>query len=81
MGGSADLAPSTKTHADFDGAGDFEADNYGGRNLHFGIREHAMGAIVNGMSLTKVCGLRRHVLRLHAITCAAIRLAPSWTCR
>ena len=43
IGGSADLAPSTKTRLTFEGAGDFEAGNYGGRNLHFGIREHAMG--------------------------------------
>lgn len=54
MGGSADLAPSTKTRLTFEGVGDFTADNYGGRNLHFGIREHAMGAILNGMSLAKV---------------------------
>jgi transketolase len=54
IGGSADLAPSTKTRLTFEGAGDFEADNYGGRNFHFGIREHAMASILNGMSLTKV---------------------------
>ena len=54
IGGAADLAPSTKTHMTFDGAGDFEAGDYGGRNLHFGIREHAMGAIMNGMALVKV---------------------------
>jgi transketolase len=54
MGGAADLAPSTKTRLTFDGAGDFSAENYAGRNFHFGIREHAMGAIVNGMSLVKV---------------------------
>ncbi|HYT87641.1 MAG TPA: transketolase, partial [Gemmataceae bacterium] len=54
LGGSADLTPSTKTRLTFEGAGDFEADNSGGRNLHFGIREHAMGAVLNGMSLIKV---------------------------
>jgi transketolase len=54
MGGAADLAPSTKTRLTFDGTGDFERDNYHGRNFHFGIREHAMGAIVNGMSLSKL---------------------------
>ena len=54
MGGSADLAPSTKTRLTFDGAGDFQAGDYSGRNLHFGIREHAMGAILNGMALVKV---------------------------
>ncbi len=54
MGGSADLAPSTKTRLTFEGAGDFSAATYGGRNFHFGIREHAMGAVMNGMSLSKV---------------------------
>ena len=54
IGGSADLAPSTKTRLTFAGAGDFSAENYAGRNFHFGIREHAMGAILNGMSLVKV---------------------------
>ena len=54
IGGSADLAPSTKTRLTFEGAGDFEAGSYGGRNFHFGIREHAMGAILNGLSLSKV---------------------------
>jgi transketolase len=54
VGGAADLAPSTKTRLTFEGAGDFSAENYAGRNFHFGIREHAMGAIVNGMSLVKV---------------------------
>ncbi|HTS49375.1 MAG TPA: transketolase [Bryobacteraceae bacterium] len=54
IGGAADLAPSTKTRLTFDGAGDFEAGSYAGRNFHFGIREHAMGSIVNGMSLSKI---------------------------
>ena len=54
IGGAADLAPSTKTRLTWDGAGDMSADNYGGRNFHFGIREHAMAAILNGMSLVKV---------------------------
>jgi transketolase len=54
IGGSADLAPSTKTRITHEGAGDFSAENYAGRNFHFGIREHAMGAILNGMSLVKV---------------------------
>src|SRR6201998_2291490 len=56
LGGSADLAPSTKTTLKFEGAGDFEAGTPRGKNLHYGIREHAMGAIVNGMSLSKVRG-------------------------
>lgn len=54
MGGSADLGSSTKTTLTFEGAGDFEAATPGGRNLHFGIREHAMAAIVSGMSLSKL---------------------------
>jgi transketolase len=55
LGGAADLAPSTDTLLKFEPVGDFEADRYGGRNFHFGIREHAMAAASNGMSL---CGLR-----------------------
>ncbi len=55
VGGSADLAPSTKTRLTFEGAGDLLPGSPGGRNMHFGIREHAMGAIVNGMALS---GLR-----------------------
>ena len=54
IGGSADLTPSTKTRLTFDGAGDFSASDRSGRNLHFGIREHAMAAILNGLSLSKV---------------------------
>ncbi len=54
IGGAADLAPSTKTRLTFDGAGDFEAGSYTGRNFHFGIREHAMGAVMNGLSLSKI---------------------------
>ena len=54
LGGSADLASSNKTALKFDGAGDFEPETPGGRNLHFGIREHAMTAIVNGLSLSKL---------------------------
>ena len=52
IGGAADLAPSTKSNLTFDGAGSFENFNYGGRNLHFGIREHAMGSICNGIALS-----------------------------
>jgi transketolase len=54
VGGSADLAPSTKTRLTFDGAGDFEATSPAGRNFHFGVREHAMGAVLNGLSLSKL---------------------------
>jgi transketolase len=54
VGGSADLAKSNKTNLTFEGAGDFFPDAYHGRNVHFGVREHAMGAAVNGMTLTKL---------------------------
>jgi transketolase len=54
LGGSADLGPSTKTTLKFPGAGDFQPASPGGRNLHFGVREHAMAAIVNGLSLSKL---------------------------
>lgn len=61
IGGSADLSPSTKTHLTFEGAGEFQPDgklgNYQGRNMRFGVREHAMCAAVNGMTLT---GLRAY---------------------
>jgi transketolase len=54
LGGSGDLGPSNKTLFTYAGAGDFQADSPGGKNLHFGIREHAMAAIVNGLSLSKL---------------------------
>ncbi len=54
MGGSADLYPSTKTRLTFEGAGDFEPRTEGGRNLHFGIREHSMAAECNGMALSLI---------------------------
>jgi transketolase len=54
VGGSADLSPSTKTRLVFGGAGDFQADERSGRNLHFGIREHASAAVANGMAVTKL---------------------------
>jgi transketolase len=54
IGGAADLSPSTKTRMTFDGAGDFQPRSPSGRNLHFGVREHAMGAAVNGMALAKL---------------------------
>ncbi len=59
VGGSADLAGSDRTRLKFDGAGDFQSDNYGGRNLHFGVREHGMAAALNGMAVSKIrpfCG-------------------------
>lgn len=54
IGGSADLAPSNKTRLTFAGAGDLQANSYGGRNMHFGVREHVMGSILNGMAVSKV---------------------------
>jgi transketolase len=54
VGGSADLAGSDRTRLKFDGAGDFQSDNYGGRNLHFGVREHGMAAALNGMAVSKI---------------------------
>ncbi|MCB0192792.1 MAG: transketolase [Anaerolineae bacterium] len=54
MGGAADLAPSTKTNLTFEGAGDLTPENYGGRNIHFGVREHTMGSILNGLSHSKI---------------------------
>jgi transketolase len=54
LGGAADLAPSTKTRLTFDGAGDFEPDDRGARNFHFGVREHASAAIANGMAVSKL---------------------------
>ena len=57
IGGAADLSPSTKSNLTFPGANSFERDDYAGRNLHFGIREHAMGSICNGLALA---GLRSY---------------------
>jgi transketolase len=54
VGGSADLDTSTKTYLKFEGAGDFRAGSYGGRNIHFGVREHGMGAILNGLALSNL---------------------------
>jgi transketolase len=56
LGGSADLGPSNKTALTYKGAGSFQAESPGGKNLHYGIREHAMGAVVNGLSLSKIRG-------------------------
>jgi len=77
LGGSADLGPSNKTTLTFKGAGDFQADTPDGKNLHFGIREHSMAAIVNGLSLSKVrafgatffifCDYARPAIRLAAL--------------
>jgi transketolase len=75
IGGSADLAPSTKTRLTFEGAGDFEASNHGGRNFHFGVREHAMAAVLNGMSLVKVRPYGSGFLIFSDYARGAIRLA------
>ncbi|CAA2142238.1 transketolase [Hyphomicrobium sp. ghe19] len=73
IGGAADLAPSTKTN--IDGGGDVEANNYGARNLHFGIREHAMGAIVNGLVLSGVRAYGSTFLNFSDYMKASIRLS------
>jgi len=65
IGGSADLAPSNKSDLTFDGAGEFLPGRYCGRNLHFGIREHAMAGIVNGLSLS---GLRSYAATFFVFT-------------
>ena len=54
LGGSADLASSDRTRLKFDGAGDFQPGSYGGRNLHYGVREHAMAAALNGLAVSKI---------------------------
>jgi transketolase len=54
VGGSADLATSDRTRLKFEGAGDFQPGSYGGRNLHFGVREHGMGATLNGLAVSKI---------------------------
>jgi transketolase len=75
LGGSADLGPSCKTRLTSDGAGDFSADTPAGRNLHFGIREHAMAAILNGLSLSKVRPFGSGFLIFSDYGRAAIRLS------
>ena len=75
IGGAADLAPSTKTRLTFDGAGDVLPGHYRGRNLHFGIREHAMGAVLNGLSLCKVRPFGSGFLIFSDYMKAAIRLS------
>jgi transketolase len=75
MGGDADLAPSTKTTLKFEGAGDFEAQSYQGRNLHFGIREHAMGAISNGLTLSNIKAFNATFLVFSDYQKPAIRLS------
>jgi transketolase len=73
LGGSADLAPSTKTN--LKGLGSFAATNYAGRNFHFGIREHAMGAVMNGMAVSKLRAFGAGFLIFSDYGRPAIRLA------
>ena len=75
MGGAADLSPSTKTRLVFEGAGDFSAEDYGGRNLHFGVREHAMASVMNGMALVKVRAFGSGFLIFSDYARGAIRLS------
>ncbi len=75
VGGSADLSPSTKTRLSFEGAGDFEATSHSGRNLHFGIREHAMGSVLNGMALSKLRAFGSGFLIFSDYARGAIRLS------
>jgi transketolase len=75
LGGSADLGPSNRTTLTFAGAGDFEAATPGGRNLHFGVREHAMVAIVNGLALSKLRAFGASFLIFSDYARPAIRLS------
>jgi transketolase len=75
VGGAADLSPSTLTRLLFDGAGDLQSDTPGGRNVHFGVREHASAAIANGMSLTKLRSFWSGFFIFSDYARAAIRLS------
>jgi transketolase len=75
VGGASDLGPSTKTLLTFDGAGDFSAAEPAGRNLHFGVREHAAGCIANGLSLSKVRPYQAGFLIFSDFQRGAIRLS------
>ncbi|MER7003782.1 transketolase [Dactylosporangium sp. NPDC000555] len=75
LGGSADLAPSTKTRLTFPGAGDFQAGDRSGRNFHLGVREHAAAAIANGMALSKLRSYWSGFLIFSDYARAAIRLS------
>jgi transketolase len=75
IGGSADLAHSNKTNLTFEGAGDFFAGQYGGRNLHFGVREHGMGATVNGMSVSRLRAFGATFFNFSDYMRASMRLA------
>jgi transketolase len=75
MGGSADLAKSNKTNLTFEGAGEFFPEEYAGRNVHFGVREHGMGAAVNGMVLTGLRGFAATFFNFSDYMRASMRLA------
>jgi transketolase len=75
IGGSADLATSNKTTLKFEGAGDFAAGNYAGRNLHFGVREHAMGASVNGLTVSDIRAFSATFFNFSDYMRASMRLA------
>jgi transketolase len=75
IGGSADLATSNKTNLKFEGAGDFQAGSYGGRNLHFGVREHVMGASVNGITVSGIRAFGATFFNFSDYMRASIRLA------
>jgi transketolase len=75
IGGSADLATSNKTTLKFEGAGDFKAGNPAGRNLHFGVREHVMGASVNGLTVSGVRAFGATFFNFSDYMRASIRLA------
>jgi transketolase len=75
IGGSADLATSNKTTLKFEGAGDFQADSYAGRNLHFGVREHVMGASVNGLTVSGIRAFGATFFNFSDYMRASIRLS------
>ena len=75
IGGSADLATSNKTTLKFEGAGEFQPGTYAGRNLHFGVREHAMGASVNGMIVSGIRAFGATFFNFSDYMRASIRLA------
>lgn len=75
LGGSADLAPSNKSRLSFAGAGDFSPTDRAGRNLHFGVREHAAGAIANGLALSKIRAYQAGFLIFSDFQRGALRLS------
>jgi transketolase len=75
VGGSADLAPSNKSRLTFDGAGDFSAEDRAGRNFHFGVREHAAGAVANGLALSKIRAFQAGFLIFSDFQRGALRLS------